>query len=417
MVFFFFEKTALCSIMFIGYRKRDVMKIISINAGSSSLKFSLFEMDNETVIASGLFERIGIEGSKYTIKFNGEKISQEVDLPTHVDAVNILLDKLTDLNIISSLDEIYGVGHRIVQGKDIFKESVIVTDEVMEKLETIKGFAPLHNPANMLGIEAFRKVMPNTPMVAVFDTAFHQTMDKTTFLYPVPYSWYEDYGVRKYGAHGTSHRYIAETVKELLGKDEFRLISCHIGNGGSITAIKDGKCVDTSMGFTPLAGIMMGTRSGDVDPSIIPYVMEQEGKNASEIIDDLNKRSGLFGMSEYSSDMRDILEKCDLQDEKAIVARDKYVRRVVDYIAQYYVLLGGADVIVFTAGVGENSIPVRRQICEELACLGVKIDLDLNNKRGELVKISSDDSSIAVYVIPTDEELMIARDTLHLINR
>jgi acetate kinase len=417
MVFFFFEKTALCSIMFIGYRKRDVMKIISINAGSSSLKFSLFEMDNETVIASGLFERIGIEGSKYTIKFNGEKISQEVDLPTHVDAVNILLDKLTDLNIISSLDEIHGVGHRIVQGKDIFKESVIVTDEVMEKLETIKGFAPLHNPANMLGIEAFRKVMPNTPMVAVFDTAFHQTMDKTTFLYPVPYSWYEDYGVRKYGAHGTSHRYIAETVKELLGKDEFRLISCHIGNGGSITAIKDGKCVDTSMGFTPLAGIMMGTRSGDVDPSIIPYVMEQEGKNASEIIDDLNKRSGLFGMSEYSSDMRDILEKCDLQDEKAIVARDKYVRRVVDYIAQYYVLLGGADVIVFTAGVGENSIPVRRQICEELACLGVKIDLDLNNKRGELVKISSDDSSIAVYVIPTDEELMIARDTLHLINR
>ena len=417
MVFFFFEKTALCSIMFIGYRKRDVMKIISINAGSSSLKFSLFEMDNETVIASGLFERIGIEGSKYTIKFNGEKISQEVDLPTHVDAVNILLDKLTDLNIISSLDEIYGVGHRIVQGKDIFKESVIVTDEVMEKLETIKGFAPLHNPANMLGIEAFRKVMPNTPMVAVFDTAFHQTMDKTTFLYPVPYSWYEDYGVRKYGAHGTSHRYIAETVKELLGKDEFCLISCHIGNGGSITAIKDGKCVDTSMGFTPLAGIMMGTRSGDVDPSIIPYVMEQEGKNASEIIDDLNKRSGLFGMSEYSSDMRDVLEKCDLQDEKAIVARDKYVRRVVDYIAQYYVLLGGADVIVFTAGVGENSIPVRRQICEELACLGVKIDLDLNNKRGELVKISSDDSSIAVYVIPTDEELMIARDTLHLINR
>ena len=417
MVFFFFEKTALCSIMFIGYRKRDVMKIISINAGSSSLKFSLFEMDNETVIASGLFERIGIEGSKYTIKFNGEKISQEVDLPTHVDAVNILLDKLTDLNIISSLDEIHGVGHRIVQGKDIFKESVIVTDEVMEKLETIKGFAPLHNPANMLGIEAFRKVMPNTPMVAVFDTAFHQTMDKTTFLYPVPYSWYEDYGVRKYGAHGTSHRYIAETVKELLGKDEFRLISCHIGNGGSITAIKDGKCVDTSMGFTPLAGIMMGTRSGDVDPSIIPYVMEQEGKNASEIIDDLNKRSGLFGMSEYSSDMRDVLEKCDLQDEKAIVARDKYVRRVVDYIAQYYVLLGGADVIVFTAGVGENSIPVRRQICEELACLGVKIDLDLNNKRGELVKISSDDSSIAVYVIPTDEELMIARDTLHLINR
>ncbi len=393
------------------------MKIISINAGSSSLKFSLFNMDDESVIASGLFERIGIEGSNYTIKFNGEKITQEVELATHVDAVNILLDKLTDLNIISSLDEIHGVGHRIVQGKDIFTESVLINDEVMEKLDAIKGFAPLHNPANMLGIEAFRKVLPNVPMVAVFDTAFHQTMDKSTYLYPVPYSWYEDYGVRKYGAHGTSHRYIAETVRELLGKDEFRLISCHIGNGGSITAIKDGKCVDTSMGFTPLAGIMMGTRSGDIDPSIIPYVMEQEGKNASEVIDDLNKRSGLFGMSEYSSDMRDILEKCDQQDEKAIVARDKYVRRVVDYIAQYYVLLGGADVIVFTAGVGENSIPVRRQICEELACLGVKIDLDKNNVRGEVVKISTDDSSIDVYVIPTDEELMIARDTLHLINR
>ena len=393
------------------------MKIISINAGSSSLKFSLFEMNNEEVIASGLFERIGIDGSKYTIKFNGEKVSQEVDLPSHVDAVNILLDKLTDLGIISSLDEIHGVGHRIVQGKDVFKESVIVTDDVMEKLDTIKGFAPLHNPANMLGIEAFRKVLPNTPMVAVFDTAFHQTMDEATYLYPVPYSWYKDYGVRKYGAHGTSHRYIAESVKQILGKEEYRLISCHIGNGGSITAIKDGKCVDTSMGFTPLAGIMMGTRSGDIDPSIIPYVMEQEGKNASEIIDDLNKQSGLLGMSEYSSDMRDILERCDEHDEKAIVARDKYVRRVVDYIAQYYVLLGGADVIAFTAGVGENSIPVRRQICEELACLGIKIDLDKNNVRGEVVKISTDDSAVIVYVIPTDEELMIARDTLHLINR
>ena len=393
------------------------MKIISINAGSSSLKFSLFDMNDESVIASGLFERIGIDGSSYTIKFNGEKITQEVELPTHVDAVNILLDKLTDLNIISSLDEIHGVGHRIVQGKDVFKESVLINDDVMEKLEAIKGFAPLHNPANMLGIEAFRKVLPNVPMVAVFDTAFHQTMDKTTYLYPVPYSWYEDYGVRKYGAHGTSHRYIAECVKQILGKDEFRLISCHIGNGGSITAIKDGKCIDTSMGFTPLAGIMMGTRSGDIDPSIIPYVMEQEGKNASEIIDDLNKRSGLLGMSEYSSDMRDILAHCDEQDEKAIVARDKYVRRVVDYIAQYYVLLGGADIIVFTAGVGENSIPVRRQICEELACLGIKIDVELNNKRGEMVKISTDDSDVLVYVIPTDEELMIARDTLHLIDR
>ena len=393
------------------------MKIISINAGSSSLKFSLFNMDDESVIASGLFERIGIEGSNYTIKFNGEKVNQQVELNSHVDAVKVLLDKLIDLGIISSLNEIDGIGHRLVHGKDKYRESVLINDEVVEDLDKFKCFAPLHNPANILGINAFKEALPNVPMVGVFDTAFHQTMDSTTYLYAVPYSWYQNHGVRKYGFHGTSHRYIAETVKEMLGKDEFRLISCHIGNGGSITAIKNGKCVDTSMGFTPLAGIMMGTRSGDIDPSIIPYVMEQEGKNASEVIDDLNKRSGLFGMSEYSSDMRDILEKCDQQDEKAIVARDKYVRRVVDYIAQYYVLLGGADVIVFTAGVGENSIPVRRQICEELACLGVKIDLDKNNVRGEVVKISTDDSSIDVYVIPTDEELMIARDTLHLINR
>ena len=393
------------------------MKIISINTGSSSLKFSLFNMDDESVIASGLFERIGIEGSNYTIKFNGEKVNQQVELNSHVDAVKVLLDKLIDLGIISSLNEIDGIGHRLVHGKDKYRESVLINDEVVEDLDKFKCFAPLHNPANILGINAFKEALPNVPMVGVFDTAFHQTMDSTTYLYAVPYSWYQNHGVRKYGFHGTSHRYIAETVKEMLGKDEFRLISCHIGNGGSITAIKNGKCVDTSMGFTPLAGIMMGTRSGDIDPSIIPYVMEQEGKNASEVIDDLNKCSGLFGMSEYSSDMRDILEKCDQQDEKAIVARDKYVRRIVDYIAQYYVLLGGADVIVFTAGVGENSIPVRRQICEELACLGVKIDLDKNNVRGEVVKISTDDSSIDVYVIPTDEELMIARDTLHLINR
>lgn len=393
------------------------MKIISINAGSSSLKFTLFDMTDERVIASGLFERIGIEGSKYTIKFHGEKVSQEIEMNNHTDAVNVLLDKLVDLGIIKSLEEIDGVGHRLVHGKDKYSESVLITGEVVSDLDKFKDFAPLHNPANILGINAFREVLPNVPMVGVFDTAFHQTMDATAYLYPVPYSWYQDYGVRKYGFHGTSHRYITNKVKDILGREEFRLISCHIGNGGSITAIKNGKCVDTTMGFTPLAGIMMGTRSGDVDPSIIPYVMEQEGKNASEVIDDLNKQSGLFGMSEYSSDMRDILERCDNQDEKAIVARDKYVRRIVDYIAQYYVLLGGTDVIVFTAGVGENSVPVRRQICEELACLGVKIDLDQNNKRGEVVKISTDDSKIDVYVIPTDEELMIARDTLELINR
>ena len=393
------------------------MKIISINAGSSSLKFSLFNMDNETVIASGLFERIGIEGSNYVIKYNGEKVSEEIELNNHTDAVKILLDKLVTLEIISSLDEIDGVGHRLVHGKDKYSKSVIINDEVVNDLEEFKEFAPLHNPANILGIKAFKDVLPEVPMVGVFDTAFHQTMEKEAYLYPVPYKWYSEYGVRKYGFHGTSHRFITQSVREILGRDNFNLISCHIGNGGSITAVKDMKCVDTTMGFTPLAGIMMGTRSGEIDSSLIPYIMEKEGKNASEIIDDLNKNSGLVGLSEYSSDMRDILVKCDEGDEKAIAAKNKYVRRIVDYIAQYYVLLGGADVIVFTAGVGENSIPIRREVCEKLASLGVKIDLDQNSKRGEVTKISTEDSAIAVEVIPTDEELIIARDTLNLINR
>lgn len=393
------------------------MKIISINAGSSSLKFSLYNMEDESVIASGLFERIGIEGSNYVIKYNGEKVSEEIELNNHTDAVKVLLDKLVDLEIISSLEEINGVGHRLVHGKDKYSESVIITDEVVKDLDEFKEFAPLHNPANILGIKAFKEVLPEVPMVGVFDTAFHQTMNKEAYLYPVPYKWYSEYGVRKYGFHGTSHRYITDSVRDILGRDDFKLISCHIGNGGSITAVKDMKCVDTTMGFTPLAGIMMGTRSGEIDSSIIPYVMEKEGKNASEIIDDLNKNSGLIGVSEFSSDMRDILAECDNGNEKAITAKNKYVRRIVDYIAQYYVLLDGADVIVFTAGVGENSTPIRREVCEKLACLGVKIDLDQNSKRGEIVKISTDDSKIAVYVIPTDEELMIARDTLKLIDR
>jgi len=392
------------------------MKIISINAGSSSLKFSLFNMENESVIASGLFERIGIEGSNYTIKYNGEKINEEIELNNHTDAVKVLLDKLIALEIINSLDEINGVGHRLVHGKDKYINSVIITDEVVNDLDEYKEFAPLHNPANILGIKAFKDVLPTVPMVGVFDTAFHQSMKPETYLYPVPYKWYSEYGVRKYGFHGTSHRYITDSVKNILGRDDFKLISCHIGNGGSISAVKDMKCIDTTMGFTPLAGIMMGTRSGEIDSSIIPYVMEKEGKNAGEVIEDLNKNSGLLGLSEYSSDMRDILARCDEGDQNAITAKNKYVRRIVDYIAQYYVLLGGADVIVFTAGVGENSIPIRREVCEKLACLGVKIDLDENSKHGEFAKISTDDSKIAVYVIPTDEELMIARDTLELIN-
>ena len=391
------------------------MKIISINAGSSSLKFSLFEMTDESVLISGAFERIGSDGSCYTITYNGQKITEEVSLETHTDAVKILLDKLVALEVIRSLDEIKGVGHRIVHGGSKYSESVFVTNQVMDDIEECKDFAPLHNPAHLLGIKAFREVLPDTPMVVVFDTAFHQTMDEVTYLYPVPYHWCGDYGVRKYGAHGTSHRYITNVVKDILQKEDFKLISCHIGNGGSITAIKNMKCVDTSMGFTPLAGIMMGTRSGDVDPSIIPYVMEKEGKNASEVLDDLNKRSGVFGMSEYSHDLRDIVSKCEGNDPKAILAKDKYVRRIVDYISQYYVLLEGCDLIVFTAGVGENNSVIRKEVCEKLACLGVEIDLEKNAVRGETQKISTDQSKIDVYVIPTDEELMIARDTLELI--
>ena len=391
------------------------MKIISINAGSSSLKYSLFDMSDEKVISSGNFQRIGIDGSFYSIKYNGDKITQDIELKTHTDAVKILFEKLISLGVIKSLDEIDGVGHRIVHGGSKYSSSVLVTDKVIADINECKEFAPLHNPAHILGINAFREVLPDVPMVVVFDTAFHQSMSDVSYLYPVPYEWYENHKVRKYGAHGTSHKYIAQAVKELLGKEDFKLISCHIGNGGSICAIKDMKCVDTSMGFTPLAGIMMGTRSGDIDPSIIPYVMEKEGKNASEIIDDLNKKSGLIGLSEFSSDMRDIVSKCDEGDSKAILAKNKYVRRVVDYISQYYVLLGGADMIVFTAGVGENNVPIRREICEKLSCLGIKLDLDKNNIRGEMVKISSNDSSVDVYVIPTDEELMIARETLNLI--
>lgn len=391
------------------------MKIISINAGSSSLKFQLFNMDNETVIASGLFERIGIEDSFYTIKYNGEKITEEIELTNHTDAIKVLLDKLVALNIISSLDEIEGVGHRVVQGGDKYKESVIITDEVINDIESFKDLAPLHNPAGLLGINAVKEALPNVPMVAVFDTAFHQTMPKASYVYPVPYSWYSDYKVRKYGFHGTSHRYIALKTQEILGRDDLKIISCHLGSGGSITAIENGKSIDTTMGFTPLAGIMMGTRSGDIDPSIIPYVMEKEGKNAGEIVDDLNKKSGLLGISEASPDWRDIQKGVSEGDEKCLLAEEKYIKRVVAYIAEYYVLLNKADVIVFTAGMGENSVTLRKQVIDKLSALGIKIDEEANNTSGEIRKISADDSSTLVYVIPTDEELMIAKDTLKLV--
>lgn len=391
------------------------MKIMSINAGSSSLKFSLFNMDTKEVLLSGLFERIGIEGSCYTLEYGEYKIKNEALMETHLDAVKILMDKLLELKIVNSLEEIDGIGHRIVHGGAIYKESVVVTDKVLDDIIALSDLAPLHNPAHAMCIKAFREVLPNTPMVVVFDTAFHQTIAEDRFLYPVPYNWYTDYQVRKYGAHGTSHRYVAKKLQEELGKDDLNIISCHLGNGGSITAISCGKCVDTSMGFTPHAGIMMGTRSGDIDVSMVPYVMEKEGKSAGEIMNDLNKKSGFLGISGVSSDSRDIEDGIKEGNERCILAQKMFVNSVIKYIAQYYVLLGHVDVIAFTAGIGEKSISTRSDIIERLAPLGIELDPEENNVRGKFKKISSKKSSVDVYVVPTNEELMIAEDTLNLI--
>ena len=391
------------------------MKIMAINAGSSSLKFSLFEMDTKECIASGYFERVGLEGSFYTIKYNGEKIKEEVAMPNHTVAVEVLLERLISIGIISDLSEISAVGHRLVHGGDKYNSSVVITDEVVSDLEKFSELAPLHNPANILGIDAIKKALPNVPMVGVFDTAFHQTMDEVEYIYPVPYEWYTNYGVRKYGFHGTSHCYVSKQIPRILGKDEYKAIICHLGSGGSISAVKNGKCIDTTMGFTPLAGIMMGTRSGDIDPSIIPFIMAKEGKTADEVVNDLNKKSGFLGVSQQFSDSRDINDGMVAGDKLCKLAFDKYTKTVVDYIASYYVELGGCDIICFTAGLGENSPENRLAIMEKLACLGVKVDLENNNNRGKEIKVSADDSSIACYVVPTNEELMIAEDTLSLI--
>lgn len=392
------------------------MKIMSINAGSSSLKFSLFEMENKELIASGYFEKVTIPGSFYNIKYNGEKIYEEIEMPNHTVAVKILLDRLVSKGIINSLDEISAIGHRLVHGADKYNKSVIITDEVVEDLKKFSELAPLHNPANILGIEAVKDVLPNIPMVGVFDTAFHQTMDAATFMYPVPLSWYKEHKVRKYGFHGTSHCYISKQIPKLLGKNEYKAIICHLGSGGSLSAVKNGKCIDTSMGFTPLPGIMMGTRCGDIDPSIITYIAKKEEKTVDEVMNDLNKKSGFLGLSEKYSDFRDVYAGVEAEDENCKLAFDKYVKTVVNYIAMYYVELEGVDTICFTAGLGENAIPVRKAIAEKLACLGVKLDENANNTRGETIKISTNDSSIDLYVIPTNEELMIAEDTYELIN-
>ena len=390
------------------------MKILSVNAGSSSLKFQMYEMTEEKVLISGVFERIGIENSFYTIKLNGEKIKKEVVLSNHTDAVKILTNELLENNIVSDLSEIKAIGHRMVHGGEKYASSVLLTEDVITAVEELSDLAPLHNPANLVGVRAFKEVIPSAVAVGVFDTAFHQTMEEENFLYPVPYEWYKEYGVRKYGFHGTSHKYVSEKMASILGKEETKIITCHIGNGGSLAAVKNGKCIDTSMGFTPNAGIIMGSRSGDIDASLIPFVMKKTGMNISEIDNALNKKSGLLGISGVSSDSRDIEDGIKSGNDRCKLAQEMYVNKIVKYIAEYYVELGGADAIVFTAGVGENSITTRKQIIDKLACLGIKLDEERNNVRAEVALISTDDSSVKVYVIPTDEEVMIARDTYKL---
>ena len=392
------------------------MEILSVNAGSSSLKFTLFELPFEKVVVSGTFEKIGIEGSFYTIKYNGEKIKKEAPLKNHTDAVKILMSELIDMKILDSYEDLDAVGHRVVHGGDTYFDSIIITPEVEAKIEELIPLGPLHNPANLIGIRSFKEILPNTPQVAVFDTAFHQTMKDEEFLYAVPMEWYEKYAVRKYGFHGTSHKYIATKMREILGEDK-KIISCHLGNGASLCAIKDGKCVDTSMGFAPLAGFIMGTRSGDIDPSIIPYVMDKTGETVDEVLTDLNKKSGMLALTGLSSDMRDIEEAYLNKEPKCVRAMNMYIKHIANYLSMYNTLLEGTDYIVFTAGIGENSNVVRKLLIDKFKFMGVKIDEEKNNQRGITGEISTEDSTIKVIVLPTDEELMIAKDTYNLVNK
>ena len=397
------------------------MKILSVNAGSSSLKFTLFEMPAGIELIGGYFEKIGLEDSFYSIKMNGEKTKKVAKVSNHADAVKFLIDELIENKVISSLDELDGVGHRLVHGGEKYTDSVVINDDVINTMTDLIPLAPLHNPANLTGVKAFMDVLKETPNVGVFDTAFHQTMKKEQYLYGVPYSWYENYKVRKYGFHGTSHKFITKTMKEILGKDDVNLIICHIGSGGSLCAVKDGMSFDTTMGFTPNAGIMMGTRSGDIDYSLIPYVMKESGMNLTEVDNMLNKQSGLLGVSGVSSDSRDIEEAIKEGNEGAILANEMYVNKIAKYVAEYYVELGGkVDALVLTAGLGENAIEFRENLLTRLECLGIKLDKEVNNtiagfKNVQTGIISTDESSVPVYVVPTNEELMIATDTYELI--
>ncbi len=390
------------------------MKILTINAGSSSMKFSIIELPEEKELINGYFQRIGLDGSFYDVKINGEKLHRDIELPNHLVALECIKKEIVELGVVSSLEEIDGIGHRLVHGGEKYNKSVLIDDEVLKTCEKFKKLAKLHMPAMLACIEASKEAFPNTPMVAVFDTAFHQTMEPVNFMYAVPYEWYEKNKVRKYGFHGTSHRYINREISSYLKRDDLKVISCHIGSGASICAINSGKVVDTSMGFSPITGIMMGTRPGDLDPSIIQYIMDEEGLTLDEVMTILNKQSGLQGIC-GKSDSRDVEAGIKAGDEKCILAQDMYTWKVANYVAMYNNELNGADAIVLTAGLGENSIQTRIDILNKLASLGIEIDVEANNFRGEFRKISTEDSKIPVYVIPTNEELMIALDTYDLV--
>lgn len=391
-------------------------KTIAINAGSSSLKWQLYEMPAEEVIAKGIVERIGLKDSIFTIKYGeGQKYEEIVDIDDHDVAVKMLLDKLIELNILASYDEITGVGHRVVAGGEDFQDSAIIDDEALAKIEKLADLAPLHNPANAMGIRAFKKILPDIISVAVFDTAFHTTMPKHNFLYSIPTEYYEKYAARKYGAHGTSHKYVAQRAAEMLGKpiEELKIITCHLGNGASITAVDGGKSVDTSMGFTPLAGVTMGTRSGDIDPSLLAYLMEKLGlTDIKDMIDILNKKSGLLGLTGISSDMRDL--EANFDKEEVQVAYDIFTDRIRKYIGSYVTTMNGVDAIVFTAGIGENDSHVRNEVIKGMTWFGCELDQEKNAARGEELEISTPESKVKVLLIPTDEELMIARDVERL---
>ena len=388
-------------------------KTISINAGSSSLKWQLYLMPEEKVLAKGLLERIGLKDSISTVKFDGRSEKQVLDIEDHTQAVKILLDDLKRFNIIESYDEIIGVGHRVVAGGEYFKDSALVDEEVIQKVEELSLLAPLHNPANAAGIRAFREILPDITSVVVFDTSFHTTMPEKAYRYPIPTKYYTENKVRKYGAHGTSHEYVAKEAAKILERpiEELKLITCHIGNGASITAVDKGVSVDTSMGFTPLGGVMMGTRTGDIDPAIIPYLMQytDDFNTPEDISRVLNRESGLLGVSEKSSDMRDIHEAMRAGDAKAQLANDIFVDRIQKYIGQYLAVLNGADAIIFTAGIGENSVTIRRLVVEGISWFGCNVDPE-KNVRGAEGEISSPDAKVKVLVIPTDEELVIARE-------